>query len=171
MPSLAWLKVAAELAAIAGLSTVILVMMMGQPRIFYAMSNDGLLPKTFGKVHPKFRTPHRATVIVAVIAAIMAAFLPISLLGDVVSMGTLVAFATVSAGVLILRYTQPNLKRSFRVPLAIVVCPLGVLACLALIWIMPLRNWLILLAWTVIGFGVYFSYGYKHSKLRNAQRS
>ncbi len=171
VPSLSWLKTAAELAAIAGLSTVILVMMMGQPRIFYAMATDGLMPPMLGKVHPKYRTPHRATVIVAVIAAVMAAFLPISLLGDVVSMGTLVAFATVSAGVLILRYTQPELKRSFRVPLAIIVCPLGVLACLALIWIMPVRNWLILLAWTIIGFIVYFSYGYKHSKLRLAQRS
>ncbi len=170
-PQLSWLKTLAELAAIAGLSTVILVMMMGQPRIFYAMSHDGLLPNTLGRVHPKFRTPHRATVIVAVIAAIMAAFLPISLLGDVVSMGTLIAFATVSAGVLILRYTQPDLKRSFRVPLAILVCPLGVLACLSLIWIMPVRNWLLLLGWTVIGFIVYFSYGYKHSKLRKAQQS
>ena len=169
VPSLWWLKIAAELAAIAGLSTVILVMMMGQPRIFFAMARDGLLPPVMGKVHPKFRTPHRATVIVAVIAAVMAAFLPISLLGDVVSMGTLVAFSTVSAGVLILRYTQPELKRSFRVPLAIVVCPLGVLCCLGLIWIMPLRNWLILLGWTVIGFIVYFSYGYKHSKLRLAK--
>ncbi len=166
-PALTWLKTLAELAAIAGLSTVILVMLMGQPRIFYAMSQDGLMPKMLGRVHPTFRTPHRATVIVALIAAVMAAFLPISLLGDVVSMGTLVAFATVSAGVLILRYTQPNLKRSFRVPLAIAVCPLGVLCCLALIYIMPLRNWLILLGWTVIGFVVYFSYGYRHSKLRN----
>jgi APA family basic amino acid/polyamine antiporter len=170
-PALAWLKTLAELAAIAGLSTVILVMLMGQPRIFYAMATDGLMPKTLGKVHPKFKTPHRATVIVSVIAAVMAAFLPISLLGDVVSMGTLVAFATVSAGVLILRYTQPGLKRSFRVPLAIVICPLGVLSCLALIWIMPVRNWLLLLGWTVIGFVVYFSYGYKHSKLRQAQQS
>lgn len=170
-PALGWLKTLAELAAIAGLSTVILVMMMGQPRIFYAMSTDGLLPKSLSKVHPKFRTPHRATVIVAVIAAVMAALLPISLLGDVVSMGTLVAFATVSAGVLILRYTQPGLKRSFRVPLAIIVCPLGVLSCLYLIYTMPLRNWLILLCWTVIGFVVYFSYGYAHSKLRQAKQA
>ncbi|NII10351.1 amino acid permease [Oleiagrimonas sp. C23AA] len=170
-PSLNWLKTLAELAAIAGLSTVILVMMMGQPRIFFAMAHDGLMPKVLGKVHPKYKTPHRATIIVAIIAAVMAALLPISLLGDVVSMGTLVAFATVSAGVLILRYTQPELKRSFRVPLAHVICPLGVLCCLGLIYIMPVRNWLLLLGWTVIGFIVYFSYGYKHSKLRKALKS
>jgi len=105
-------------------------------------------------------------VLVALIAAVMAAFLPIQLLGDVVSMGTLVAFATVCLGVMVLRRTQPNLHRPFRVPAVFLVGTLGVLACLGLVATMPLLNWIVLLVWTVIGFTIYFVYGYKHSKLR-----
>ncbi len=142
---------------------------MGQPRIFYSMSRDGLMPKLFGEVHAKFQTPHKGTVIVAAIAALMAALLPIQLLGDVVSMGTLVAFATVCLGVLVLRRTQPNLHRPFRAPMIYLVSPLGVIACLALIAIMPILNWTILLIWTLVGFSFYFAYGYRHSRLR--QRS
>lgn len=168
-PALGWLKLLVEIGAIAGLSTVILVMLMGQPRIFYSMSRDGLMPKLFGEVHAKFQTPHKGTVIVAAIAALMAALLPIQLLGDVVSMGTLVAFATVCLGVLVLRHTQPSLHRPFRAPMIHLVSPLGVIACLALIAIMPILNWTILLVWTVIGFSFYFAYGYRHSRLR--QRS
>ncbi|WP_024890577.1 amino acid permease [Luteimonas huabeiensis] len=166
-PALSWLKSLVEIGAIAGLTTVILVMLMGQPRIFYSMAQDGLLPRFFGAIHPKFQTPHKGTVLVALIAAVMAALLPIQLLGDVVSMGTLVAFATVCIGVMVLRRTQPGLHRPFRVPAVYLVGTLGVLFCLGLVAIMPLLNWLVLLSWTVIGFIVYFAYGYRRSKLRH----
>ncbi len=164
-PQLAWLKFAVEIGAVAGLTSVILVMMMGQPRIFFAMSRDGLLPPYFGKVHPRFRTPHKATVIVAAVAAVLAAFFPLGMLGDLVSMGTLLAFATVCAGIYILRRTRPDLPRSFRVPAVHLVSPLGVVCCLALIGFMGWYNWLLLGAWTLIGFTIYFSYGIRHSAL------
>lgn len=166
-PSLLWLKYFVEIGAIAGLSSVILVMLMGQPRIFYSMSRDGLMPKLFGKVHPKFQTPYVGTVIVGVVAAALAGFLPINLLGELVSMGTLLAFATVSLGVLVLRYTRPDLPRPFRVPFAIVICPLGVIACLYLFW-QPFReHWVLFVSWTAVGLLIYFGYGYRHSKLRS----
>ena len=164
-PRLGWLKFAVEIGAVAGLTSVILVMMMGQPRIFFAMSRDGLLPPLFGKVHPKFRTPHKATVIVAIAAAFLAAFFPLGMLGDLVSMGTLLAFATVCAGIFILRRTRPDLPRSFRVPAVALVSPLGVVCCLALIGFMGWYNWTLLAAWTVVGFTIYFGYGIRHSAL------
>ncbi|MEL1264722.1 amino acid permease [Pseudoxanthomonas putridarboris] len=167
-PSLLWLKTLIEIGAIAGLSSVILVMLMAQPRIFYSMAKDGLMPKIFGKVHPKFQTPYVGTIIVGVIAATLAGFLPINLLGEMVSMGTLLAFATVSAGVLILRFTKPDLPRPFRVPLAIVVCPLGVAACLYLFWQPFTEHWKLFVGWTVIGLVIYFTYGFWNSKLRRA---
>lgn len=165
-PSLGWLQTLVELAAIAGLSSVILVMLMAQPRIFYSMSRDGLMPKMFGKVHPKYHTPYIGTVIVGVIAAVLAGLLPVGFLGDIVSMGTLLAFATVSAGVLILRYTRPDLQRPFRVPFAILICPLGVVSCLYLFWQPFKEHWHLLLAWIAIGVLIYAAYGYRHSKLR-----
>lgn len=167
-PALAWLKTATEIGAIAGLSSVILVMLMAQPRIFYSMSRDGLLPPLFGKVHPKFQTPYVSTVIVGVLACLLAGLMPLNVLGELVSMGTLLAFATVCAGVLVLRYTRPKLVRPFRVPLAIVICPLGVAACLYLFWQPFIEHWKIFVGWTVLGLLVYFGYGYRHSKLRNA---
>jgi APA family basic amino acid/polyamine antiporter len=141
-------------------------MLMGQPRIFYTMSRDGLLPKIFGKVHPKYHTPHVSTVLVGIVAAGLAGFLPINLLGEMVSMGTLLAFSTVCAGVLILRYTRPDLPRPFRVPLAIVICPLGVIACLYLFAQPFAEHWDLLLSWIGIGVLIYAGYGYRHSKLR-----
>jgi APA family basic amino acid/polyamine antiporter len=166
-PSLGWLQTLVELAAIAGLSSVILVMLMAQPRIFYSMARDGLMPKMFGKVHPKYHTPYIGTIIVGVLAAVLAGLLPVGFLGDIVSMGTLLAFATVSIGVLILRYTRPNLPRPFRVPLAIVICPLGFLSCMYLFWQPFKEHWHLLVGWIVIGAVVYAFYGYRHSKLRN----
>jgi APA family basic amino acid/polyamine antiporter len=141
-------------------------MLMGQPRIFFAMAQDGLIPKMFAKVHPKHHTPHVGTIFVGVVAALLAGFLPISFLGDLVSMGTLLAFATVSAGVLVLRYTQPNLHRPFRVPFAIIICPLGVITCLYLFWQPFAENWHVMTGWTFIGFVIYGLYGYRHSRLR-----
>ena len=168
-PSLGWLQTAVELAAIAGLTSVILVMLMAQPRIFYSMSKDGLMPKLFGRVHPKYRTPHVGTVIVGTIAGVLAGFLPIGLLGEMVSMGTLLAFATVCAGVLILRYTRPELPRPFRVPFAIVICPLGAILCLYLFAQPFMEHWDLLLGWMAIGMVIYAVYGYRNSKLRRAR--
>lgn len=165
-PSLLWLKTLVEIGAVAGLSSVILVMIMGQARIFYSMSKDGLIPKMFGRVHPTFRTPHVGTVFVGAVAMILAGLLPIGVLGDLVSMGTLLAFATVCIGVLVLRYTRPDLPRSFRVPAAIIVCPLGAAACLYLFSQAFADNWHWMTAWIAIGIAVYFLYGARHSKLR-----
>lgn len=170
-PSLLWLKTIVEIGAIAGLSSVILVMLMGQPRIFYTMSRDGLLPELFSRVHPKFRTPHISTVIVGAIAATLAGLLPIGVLGDLVSMGTLLAFATVSVGVLVLRYTRPDLPRPFRVPWAPVVCVLGALCCLILFGMAFRDNWQWMSAWIVLGMLIYFGYGYRRSRLRTPQLS
>ena len=169
-PALGWLKLLVELGAIAGLSSVILVMLMGQPRIFLSMSNDGLLPKLFAKVHPKFQTPYLGTIIVGVFAAMLAGFLPIGLLGELVSMGTLLAFATVSIGVLVLRRTRPDLKRPFRVPAAPLVCTLGAASCLYLFWKPFTEHWHLMTGWTAIGMVIYFTYGYRNSKVRKAAR-
>lgn len=168
-PSLGWLQTAVELAAIAGLTSVILVMLMAQPRIFYSMSQDGLMPKVFGRVHRRYRTPHVGTVIVGTIAGTLAGFLPIGLLGEMVSMGTLLAFATVCAGVLILRYTRPELPRPFRVPFAIVICPLGAILCLYLFAQPFMEHWRLLLGWMAIGMVIYIVYGYRNSKLRRVR--
>ncbi len=165
-PSLAWLKWLVELGAIAGLSSVILVMLMGQPRIFYSMSRDGLLPRFFGKVHPKHQTPYISTIIVGVVAAVLAGLFPIGLLGELVSMGTLLAFTTVCIGILILRRTRPDLPRPFRVPVAWLIAPMGAAACLYLFWQPFSEHWRLMVGWTAIGMVIYFAYGYRHSKLR-----
>lgn len=167
-PSLLWLKTLVEIGAIAGLSSVILVMLMAQPRIFYAMSRDGLIPRLFSRVHPKHQTPYVGTIIVGFFATILAGLLPISVLGDLVSMGTLLAFATVCIGVLVLRYTRPDIPRTFRVPLAIVVCPLGAIACLYLFSLAFADNWHWMSGWIAAGLIIYFAYGRRHSKLRTS---
>ena len=166
-PTLGWLKTATEIGAIAGLSSVILVMLMAQPRIFYSMAQDGLLPRLFGKIHPKYQTPYVGTIIVGVAACLLAGLMPLNVLGELVSMGTLLAFATVCAGTLVLRYTRPELKRPFRVPAAHVICPLGVVACLYLFWQPFTEHWKIFVGWSALGMLVYFGYGYRHSKLRH----
>jgi APA family basic amino acid/polyamine antiporter len=165
-PALDWLKTFVEIGAIAGLSSVILVMLMGQPRIFFSMAQDGLLPKVFAKVHPEYKTPYVGTIVVGVVAAVMAGLLPLGFLGDLVSMGTLLAFATVSAGVLILRYTRPDLPRPFRVPLVWPVVVLAVAACLYLFSKPFAEHWQVMTGWTVLGFVIYFTYGYRNSRLR-----
>lgn len=164
--SLSWLKLVIGFGAVAGLTTVVLVLMMALPRILLTVGKDGLLPSAFGRVHPKFQTPSFATVVVAILALLIAAFLPLDLLGELVSMGTLFAFCTVCIGVLVLRYTQPDIERPFKVPFAHVTCTLGALCCLSLFYFMGLMNWLLLGAWTAIGMLIYFGYGYHHSKLR-----
>lgn len=166
-PGLGWLRVIVEIGALIGLSSVILVMIIGQPRIFMIMARDGLLSPLFTKIHPEYRTPHINTVITGIGIAVLAAVFPLDILGDLTSMGTLIAFAAVCAGVLILRRTQPDLPRPFRMPFAPVLCTLGVLSCLALLYPMGPHNWMLMAGWSVIGFLIYFGYGYRHSRLRN----
>ncbi|MGH8081989.1 MAG: amino acid permease [Lysobacter sp.] len=165
-PALNWLRFIVVVGALAGLSSVILVMLMGQPRIFFTMSQDGLIPKIFAKVHPKHQTPYVGTIIVGIFACILAGLFPISVLGELVSMGTLLAFATVCVGVLVLRYTRPDLQRPFRVPLVWLVCPLGAAGCLFLFWQAFAEHWRLMVGWTAIGVFIYIIYGYRNSKLR-----
>jgi APA family basic amino acid/polyamine antiporter len=167
-PKLLWLKTVVEIGAVAGLTSVILVMIMAQARIFYAMAKDGLISPAFGRVHPKYRTPGFGTVFVGVIATTLAGLLPIGVLGDLVSMGTLLAFATVCIGVLVLRHTRPDLPRAFRVPVAIVICPVGAAACLYLFAQTFADNWHWMSAWIVIGVLIYLFYGSKRSVLQKA---
>ena len=168
-PQLFILRWAVEIGALIGLSSVILVMIIAQPRIFMIMARDGLLPPVFAKIHPKYHTPHINTVITGVGIAALAAVFPLDVLGDLVSMGTLIAFVAVCAGVLILRKTRPDLPRTFRVPWAPVTCVLGVLSCLALLYWENWYQWLLLGIWTVIGMAIYFGYGRRHSHLRQEQ--
>lgn len=165
-PALGWLKVVTQIGAVAGLTSVILVMHLGLSRILYTMAGDGLLPTFFNAVHSEHQTPHRTTLLVGVIGGVLAAIFPLNLLGDLLSMGTLLAFSTVCIGVLILRRTHPHLKRGFRVPAAPVVCVLGVVVCLFLLAQMNLANWLLLAGWTAVGMLIYVFYGYRHSRLR-----
>jgi APA family basic amino acid/polyamine antiporter len=170
-PGLAWLRPVVKIGAIAGLSSVILVMLLGQPRIFYSMAKDGLLPGVFSRVHPKFRTPWLASLVTGVAAMTFAGLLPIGLLGELVSIGTLLAFAIVCAGVLVLRYTDPERPRPFRTPFVPVVPGLGILACFYLMSGLPKDTWARLVIWMAIGLAIYFLYGRQHSKVQQAARA
>ena len=164
-PSVAWLRPIIKIGAIAGLSSVILVMMLGQPRIFYTMSKDGLLPPVFSAVHPKFRTPWIAQILTGTIAMLVAGLFPIGLLGELVSIGTLLAFAIVCAGVFVLRFTDPEIPRPFRTPAFWLVAPLGVIFCGYLMYGLPPDTWARLIVWMAIGLVIYFTYSRRHSKL------
>jgi APA family basic amino acid/polyamine antiporter len=164
-PGLLWLNYLVDIGAIAGLASVVLVMLMGQPRIFFTMARDGLLPAVFGKVHPKYQTPYVTTILTGVSAAAIAGFFPIALLGELVAIGTLFAFMIVSFGVLMLRYKRPELHRPFKTPLVPLVPVLGILICGYLIWGLPNTTKERLLIWLVIGVVIYFLYGKSHSKL------
>ena len=166
-----WLGPIIKLGAIAGLSSVILVMLLGQPRIFWSMSKDGLLPQWFARVHPRFRTPYITTGVTGVLVAIAAGIFPIYELGQLVSIGTLFAFVIVCSGVLVIRYTQPNLPRPFRTPLVPVVPVLGVVACLGLMAGLPRATWERLVIWMAIGLVIYFFYGRRNSVLRRKART
>ena len=159
-----WLRPIIKIAAIAGLSSVILVMLLGQPRIFYSMSNDGLLPPVFSKVHPKFKTPYISTIMTGTVAMIFAGILPISVLSELVSIGTLLAFTIVCIGIIVLRKTRPEIHRPFRTPWVPLVPILGAAVCLAQMLALPFDTWIRLLAWMGIGFLIYFLYSVKHSK-------
>jgi APA family basic amino acid/polyamine antiporter len=164
---LAWLVPWVTIGALAGLTSVILVMMLAQARIFLAMARHGLLWQFFGKVHPKFRTPHIATMITGLFAATVGGLVPVDILGELVSIGTLFAFIVVCIGVLVLRKTRPDLPRPFRVKGVWFVAPAGVAMCALMIGFLPVSTWLRLVVWTVIGVTIYFTYGCKHSRLRN----
>lgn len=164
---LAWLRPFIKIGAIAGLSSVILVMLMGQPRIFYSMSKDGLLPASFSKVHPKYKTPYITTIITGSVAMVVAGLFPIGLLGELVSIGTLLAFVIVCGGVLVLRYKQPQLQRPFKTPLFPLTPILGILSSLALMYFLPLDTWIRLIVWMAIGIIIYFGYSRSHSKINH----
>jgi APA family basic amino acid/polyamine antiporter len=170
-PSLFWLGLPVKVGAIIGMTSVILMSILGQPRIFMAMSRDGLLPPQLQKVHPGYQTPHVGTLVTGLIAVFFAGVFPIDILGELVSIGILLAFTAVCAGVLILRYTMPEAARPFRVPFAPVVCTAGVLMCLGLTLFLPHDTWVRLAIWTGIGFAVYFGYGYWNSQLRRSTAS
>ncbi len=165
-PQLLWLKDWVIFGALAGLTSVIITMIIPQARIWLTMSQDGLLPKLFGAVHPRFKTPHVSTVIAGFFAALLAGLLPIGLLGELVSIGTLIAFIVVCIGVVVLRYTRPELHRPFRVKGVWFVGGMGVVFCSAMAYSLPNDTWWRLLWWSALGFAIYFLYSYKNSLLR-----
>ncbi len=157
------------IGALAGITSVLLVMMMGQPRIFLAMARDGLMPVGFfGAVHSKFKTPYKSTILTGLVVAVAASLLPLSILADLTSIGTLFAFALVCLSVLILRYVDPERERPFRCPFSPVFPALGIILCVALMLSLPSENWMRLIMWLAVGLVIYFCYGYWNSKLRNA---
>jgi APA family basic amino acid/polyamine antiporter len=165
-PELAWLGSLVKIGAVIGMTSVILMSLLGQPRIFLAMADDGLLPPSMRKVHPTYRTPHIATAITVVLAALIAGLFPLNILGELISMGILLAFTVVCIGVLILRITRPNLERPFRVPAAPLTCLLGAAMCGGMTYFLPLETWRLFAIWSAIGFAIYAFYGYRHSRLR-----
>jgi APA family basic amino acid/polyamine antiporter len=170
-PALAWLGPIINVGAIAGLASVVLVMLMAQPRIFYSMSRDGLLPPVFARVHPKFRTPYITTIVTGVICALIAGAFPIALLGELVSIGTLLAFVIVSAGIIVLRRTNPEIPRPFRTPLVPIVPILGILICGYMMYSLPSDTWIRLIVWLIIGLLIYFFYGKAHSRIASNEAS
>jgi len=161
---LKWFSPMIKIGAIAGLSSVILVMLMGQTRIFYSMANDGLFFKRFGEIHPKYQTPYFATLVTGGVALVTSGLLPIGILGELVSFGTLLAFIIVCLGILILRYNQPELKRPFKTPLFPVTPILGVLSCLGVMFSLNTLILAIAMIWLVLGLVVYYFYGRIHAK-------
>ena len=165
MTGFEWLSKSVTVAILAGFSSVILVMLLGQSRVFFSMSRDGLVPKIFSDVHRKFRTPYKSNVLFFVFTGIFAAFIPEDVVGEMTSIGTLFAFILVCAGVWIMRVRNPELERGFRVPAAPLVATLGIITCGAMIYGLGWTNWMRLLVWLVIGLIFYFSYGKHHSRI------
>jgi APA family basic amino acid/polyamine antiporter len=164
LPGTAWLSPFVNLGAIVGLASVVLVLMLGQTRIFFAMSHDGMIPPLFGRVHPKYRTPYLGTLVTGVFAALLAGLLPLDILGELVSIGTLAAFVIVCAGIMVLRVQRPNALRPFRTPFVWVVAPLGIAMCLFMMVFLPFDTWLRLVVWTIIGLAIYAFYSVRHAR-------
>ena len=166
MTGYTFLQDALIIAILAGYTSVILVMLMGQSRVFYTMSKDGLLPKFFSSIHPEFRTPWKTNLFFLVFVSLFAGFVPVSDLGHMVSIGTLFAFTLVCIGIMVLRKTMPDLPRPFRTPLVPLVPIMGILVCVYLMYSLPTESWYRLLVWMVIGVCIYVFYGRRHSKIR-----
>ena len=166
MPGYGWLSDAVTVAILAGFSSVILVMLLGQSRVFYSMSHDGLVPKIFSDVHPVYRTPYKSNMLFFVFTAVFAAFVPGDIVGEMTSIGTLFAFILVCAGVWIMRRRRPDLERGFTVPALPLVAILGIITCGAMIYGLGWTNWLRLAGWLAVGMVIYFGYSQNHSKLR-----
>jgi len=165
-----WLSKSVTVAILAGFSSVILVMLLGQSRVFYSMSKDGLLPSVFSKLHPKYQTPYKGNLVILVLVGVFAAFVPGDVVGHMTSIGTLFAFMLVCVAVIILRKTNPELPRQFKTPFVPVVPILGVIACGLMIFGLGWENWLRLFAWLAIGFVIYFLYSRKNSHLNNPEK-
>ncbi len=164
-PDYPWLNTAIIVAILLGYASVILVMLLGQSRVFYSMSIDGLLPKIFSEIHPKHRTPHKSNLLFMIFVSCFAAFIPGRIVGEMTSIGTLFAFILVCLGVLVMRYTMKDAPRAFRVPFVPVIPILGVLVCLGMMVFLPFDTWIRLLVWMLIGLDIYSFYGVKHSAL------
>jgi APA family basic amino acid/polyamine antiporter len=164
-----WAAGLVSVGAICGLTSVIMILMLGQSRVFFAMSRDNLLPRYFARSHPRFRTPYRITIITGIVVAVMAAFVPLESLAELVNIGTLFAFVLVSIGVIVLRRTQPDLRRAFRTPLVPVVPILAILFCLYLMVSLPVATWARFVVWMVLGLVVYFAYSVRASRLGRSE--
>jgi APA family basic amino acid/polyamine antiporter len=161
-----WLAKFVTVAILAGFSSVILVMLLGQSRVFFSMSRDGLVPPVFAEIHPRFGTPWKANLIFFVFVGAFAAFVPGDIVGDMTSIGTLFAFILVCAGVWILRVRHPEIPRAFKTPMVPLFPILGIVVCAAMIVGLGWTNWMRLAAWLAVGLVIYFGYSRKHSKLR-----
>lgn len=170
MPEYGWLAQFVTVAILAGFSSVILVMLLGQSRVFYSMGKDGLLPRAFSEVHPKFKTPYKANLVILLIVGAFAAFIPGDIVGDMTSIGTLFAFILVCVSVIVLRKTHPDMKREFKTPFVPLVPILGIIVCLAMIYGLGWTNWARLGGWLVLGLVFYFVYSKKNSRLNNPNK-
>ncbi len=162
LPGTRWLTQYVNLGAIVGLASVVLVLLLAQSRIFFAMGRDGMIPSAFHAVHPRFQTPYKGSIITGIFCAVLAGFLPLDILGQLVSIGTLAAFAIVCAGVMVLRKRAPDAKRPFRTPFVWVTAPAGIFMCGFMMVFLPIDTWLRLAVWTAIGLAIYFAYSVKH---------
>jgi basic amino acid/polyamine antiporter, APA family len=168
---LPWAHALISLGALTGITSVLMVLMLSQPRIMLAMARDGLLPSGFfGSVHPRFRTPWKSTILTGTVVGLTGALLPLRILAELVNIGTLLAFVIVCAAVLMMRRTDPDMPRPFRCPLVPLVPLLGITFCLLLMLSLPVENWFRLIVWLLIGFAVYFRYGRRHSVLARMTR-
>jgi APA family basic amino acid/polyamine antiporter len=170
MPGFEWLGTLVTVAILAGFSSVILVMLMGQSRVFFSMANDGLIPRIFSELHPKFKTPYKSNWILFLFVGAFAAFVPGHVAGDLTSFGTLLAFVLVCVGILVLRNTNPEIKRPFKTPMVPYVPILGILVCTFMIISLDHTTQIVALFWMIIGLIIYFTYGFKHSKLQHEHK-